>query len=99
MLKMPSYIIFNPEDGQLEVYHLKGGHYQRQTADAKGRYWIESMKLFLGVWEGLKEDVGRQTFWLRWWDAKGNQLPWKDEKKRLEIETRKALASVGWVER
>jgi hypothetical protein len=33
--------------------------------------------LFLGVWQGIKEN--HNTHWLRWWDAEGNRLPWAIE--------------------
>jgi Uma2 family endonuclease len=107
ILKVPNYVIFNPENGKLEVYYLKHGHYQKQTSDSKGFYWIESMKLFLGVWEGFKEDVKRRTFWLRWWDAEGNQLPWQSEQLKTErrkaelaeIEKQKALETAAFEKR
>jgi hypothetical protein len=44
---------------------------------AKGHFWIESMKLYLGVWQGSKEQ--RDGYWLRWWDELGNILPWAVE--------------------
>ena len=92
ILQVPWYVIFDSSLGKLEVYRLEGGDYKRQTRQQNGHYWIDSLKLFLGVWEGLKEDVERKTFWLRWWDASGNQLPWQYENaKQLEIEKREAL--------
>jgi hypothetical protein len=92
ILQVPWYVIFDSSLGKLEVYHLEGKHYKRQTRQQNGHYWIDSAKLFLGVWEGLKEDVERKTFWLRWWNAEGNQLPWQYENaKQLEIEKQEAL--------
>jgi hypothetical protein len=92
ILKVPWYIIFDSNVGQLEVYHLESGRYKKQLQDKNGRYWIDSMTLFLGIWEGVKEDVNRQTFWLRWWDADEQLLPWQYEKtKQAEIEKREAL--------
>jgi hypothetical protein len=79
ILQVPWYVIFDSSLGELEVYHLEGRHYKRQSCQQNGHYWIDSLTLFLGVWEGLKEDVMRKTFWLRWWDAEGNQLPWQYE--------------------
>jgi len=95
ILKVPWYVIFNSESGKLEVYFLEGRYYKKQTKDQHGRYWIESLKLFLGIWKGEKEDVERKTFWLRWWDADGNRLPWRYEKaKQAEIEKQEALEKV-----
>ena len=81
IVQVPWYVIFDSENGHLEVYHLQRGHYQRQTSSSKGRYWLNSLKLFLGVWEGVKKDVKRKTFWLCWWDTNGNRLPWRYEKE------------------
>ncbi len=94
ILKVPWYVIFDSETGELEVYHLERGHYKKQAADKNGRYWIDSMGLFLGIWNGLKEDVRRKIYWLRWWDADANLLPWQvEEYKALKaaIEKYKAL--------
>jgi len=92
ILKVPWYVIFNSESGKLEVYFLEGRYYKKQTKNQHGRYWIDSLKLFLGIWKGEKEDVERKTFWLRWWDADGNRLPWRYEKaKQAEIEKQEAL--------
>jgi len=92
ILQVPWYVIFDSDDGELEVYHLDRGCYKKQTADKNGRYWIDSMELFLGVWKGLKEDVYRDTFWLRWWDVTGKRLLWQCENtKSIEIEKREAL--------
>ena len=44
--------------------------------------WIESMGLFLGVWEGEKSQ--RSGYWLRWWDENGNLLLWGAERVEQE---------------
>lgn len=86
ILQVPIYVIFNPDSGLLEVYKLKSGRYEIQQPDANGRYWIESMKLFLGVWQGTKAE--RTGYWLRWWDESGNLLLWGTE--RIEQERARA---------
>ena len=92
ILKVPWYVIFDSNVGQLEVYHLEAGRYKKQSQHANGHYWIDSINLFLGVWEGLKEDFKRNTFWLRWWDADEQVLSWQYEKaKQSEIEKQQAL--------
>lgn len=35
------------------------------------------MELFIGVWQGKREN--RQGYWLRWWDQDGNLLLWGSE--------------------
>jgi len=73
ILKVPIYIIFNPEVGELEVYILKNGRYEREQPTDKGLYWLESLTLFIGVWQG--ERFGKTAFWLRWSDRNGELLP------------------------
>ena len=78
ILQVPTYVIFAPEGGLLEVYHLTNGHYELEQPNLEGRHWLESMGLFLGTWRGKKEE--RDGYWLRWWDVNGQLLPWAVEK-------------------
>jgi Putative restriction endonuclease len=77
ILRVPSYVIFEPDSGLLEVYRLQT-KYVLERPDVDGRHWFDVLGLFLGTWRGLKE--GRDGYWLRWWDAAGNCLPWAIEK-------------------
>ncbi|MFM2061064.1 MAG: hypothetical protein RLZZ507_734 [Cyanobacteriota bacterium] len=95
ILKVPHYIIFEPDRGELEVYRLdkNSKQYQIQTPDPNQRYWIEDIKLYLGIWEGTRENL--TTKWLRWWDEQGNLLLWSSElvaQKQQEIEQEKQRA-------
>lgn len=95
ILKVPNYIIFDPDRGELEVYRLdkNSEKYQIQTPDQNQRYWIEEIKLYLGMWEGTRENI--TTKWLRWWDEKGNLLLWSSElvaQKQQELEQEKQRA-------
>jgi Putative restriction endonuclease len=78
ILKVPIYVIFEPEGGLLEVYRLKNERYELEMPDPNGRHWIEAIGLFLGTWRGLKVD--RSGYWLRWWNAQEEILPWGVEK-------------------
>ncbi|WP_445312003.1 Uma2 family endonuclease [Microcoleus vaginatus] len=79
ILQVPIYVIFEPKSGVLEVYRLSTSReYELQEPDANQRLWIESMGLFLGVWEGEKSQ--RTDYWLRWWDEKANLLQWGAER-------------------
>ncbi|MFG6095999.1 Uma2 family endonuclease [Leptothoe sp. ISB3NOV94-8A] len=78
ILKVPTYVIFEPEGGLLEVYHLTNGRYELEQPNPEGQYWLEAMGFFLGTWRGKKEE--RDGYWLRWWDANGQLLPWAVEK-------------------
>ena len=88
VLKVPNYAIFEPDGGVLEFYRLdNSGHYKMQPADANNRYWIPEMSLFLGIWEGNREN--RTGYWLRWWDEAGELLLWGFElaaKERQQAE-------------
>ncbi|NJR64402.1 MAG: Uma2 family endonuclease [Leptolyngbyaceae cyanobacterium CRU_2_3] len=78
VLQIPNYVIFEPATGLLEVYHLDDAkRYQIQSANASDRYWISEIDLFLGIWQGTRENLA--GFWLRWWDAQGNLLLWAGE--------------------
>lgn len=82
ILQIPTYIVFEPDLGLLEVYRLQSGRYGLEQPDADGRHWIEPLQLFLGTWRGTKE--GRSGYWLRWWDAESNLLLWAVEQVELE---------------
>jgi Uma2 family endonuclease len=83
ILKVNSYVIFQPSRGEVEFYSLDAsGKYIIQDADQNNRYWVPQMNLFLGVWEGIKEN--RSGYWLRWWDEEGNLLLWGSEMVELE---------------
>lgn len=94
VLRVPNYTIFAPTDGRLEVYRLdESGQYQLQQADADHRYWISEMGLFLGVWQGTREN--RTGYWLRWWDEGEALLLWgaelvEQERQRFEQERQRA---------
>jgi hypothetical protein len=103
ILQVPLYVIFDPEDGRLEIRQLNGsGQYELQLFDENGRYFVESLNLYLGTWHGTRLD---QTFhWLRWWNVNGEILPWGTEKvaqeqllrataeQRAEVEKQRAEA-------
>jgi Uma2 family endonuclease len=94
ILKVPTYGIFDPDLGLLEIYRLLDDQYQLEIPDENGRHWITELNLFLGPWRG---DLGveRSGYWLRWWDADGNLLLWgkeqvEQEKQRAEQEKQRA---------
>ncbi|MGC1309509.1 MAG: DUF874 family protein [Phormidesmis sp.] len=94
VLKVPNYAIFEPDSGTLEVYVLAdSGQYQQAEPNADGLYWLSGVSLFLGVREGTRID--RTGYWLRWWNADGEILPWaqeltEQERQKAEQERQKA---------
>ncbi|GAB4284980.1 MAG: Uma2 family endonuclease [Oscillatoriaceae cyanobacterium] len=94
ILQVPNYGIFDPESGILELYRLGNSKkYRLEEAGEQGRFWIPEMQLFLGVWQGNREN--RQGYWLRWWDEQGNLLLWgaelvAQERQRVEEERQRA---------
>jgi Uma2 family endonuclease len=93
ILKVPTYIIFEPDGGLLEVYRLENGRYELELPDFEGRHWFAELGLFLGAWRGVKAD--RTGYWLRWWEEDGSILPWAverldQEKQRAEQEKQRA---------
>jgi hypothetical protein len=90
VLEVPNYVIFEPDAGELEVYQLDdSAHYQLQNPDANNRYWIAQLGVFLGVWQGTREN--RTGYWLRWWDENGELLLWGSERaERLAAQLRAA---------
>jgi Uma2 family endonuclease len=94
ILKVPNYLIFEPDSGSLEVYRLDDtGQYSLQTADENNHHQIAEMNLYLGVWQGTREN--RTGYWLRWWDEQGELLLWgselaEQERQRTEQERQRA---------
>ena len=75
VLQVPNYVIFAPDTRELEVYQLDDlGRYQLRDPDANNLYWIAQMNLFLGQWQGTREN--RTGYWLRWWNENGELLLW-----------------------
>jgi Uma2 family endonuclease len=93
ILQVPTYVIFDPIPGELEVHQLQDGQYELAKPNADGRYWLADMGLFLGIWQGTKEE--RTGYWLRWWNETGVLLPWaveQLEQERLRVEQERQRA-------
>jgi hypothetical protein len=94
IVQVPVYIIFEPSSGLLEVRRLNSeGLYEIESEDENGRYFLDGLGLYLGVWQGTR--LEQNTYWLRWWDREGNLLLWgsekiAQEKQRAEQEKQRA---------
>ncbi|MBD2089292.1 Uma2 family endonuclease [Microcoleus sp. FACHB-1515] len=85
ILKVPTYVLFDPQTNAIEVYRLdESKRYKLQPPDSQGRFWIAEMNLFLGIWQGSREN--RSGGWLRWWDESGELLLWGTERVAQEQE-------------
>lgn len=94
VLRVPNYIIFDPESGLLEAYRLNdAGQYKLSPLDTNHPIWLEELGLGLGVWQGHREN--RTGYWLRWWNRQNELLPWgkeqaEQERQRAEQERQRA---------
>jgi Uma2 family endonuclease len=77
VLKVPTYGIFDPDGGLLEVYRRTNGAYELEQPDSDGLHWMPDLNLFLGTWQGQR--LTRQGYWLRWWDSDRNLILWDAE--------------------
>ncbi|MBE9003492.1 Uma2 family endonuclease [Fortiea sp. LEGE XX443] len=93
ILKVPNYIIFEPDSGSFEMYRLddKTDRYTVETPNDNQRYWIAAVSLYLGVWQGTREN--RTGYWLRWWDEQGKLLLWGFELAEQERQRAERLAA------
>lgn len=92
ILKVPNYIIFEPDSGRFEMYRLDNTErYTLQEPNDNELYWIAEINLYLGVWEGNREN--RTGKWLRWWDEQGNLLLWGFELAEKERQRAERLAA------
>jgi Uma2 family endonuclease len=82
ILQVPTYAIYDPRTGTLEVRRLAEERYALQPPDAAGRFWIPELELFLGIWHG--DRLAQTLDWLRWWDADGHLLLWSSEQAEQE---------------
>ncbi len=93
ILKVPTYVTYDPYELSIEVRRLQDEEYKLELANEKGHFWIPELDLFLGIWPG--ERLGQNINWLRWWDKSGNLLLWsseqaEQEKQRAEQEKQRA---------
>jgi hypothetical protein len=92
ILQVPNYGVFDPAAGTLEFYRLnQEKRYSLESANEPSRFWIPEMQLFLGVWQGKRDN--RDGYWLRWWNEQGNLLLWDTEQIEQERQRVERLAA------
>ncbi|MGB0564674.1 MAG: Uma2 family endonuclease [Spirulinaceae cyanobacterium] len=91
------YAIYEVQKAQVEVYELRANRYHLLTPNAQGRFAIAKLKVELGIWPGLYQNM--ELPWLRWWDAAGNLLPTGQEQAELERKRAEQAETVAAQER
>jgi Putative restriction endonuclease len=93
ILRVPNYILFDEETGQIRYFRLVNGQYQEQpVATQNPRLWIPEVKLGLGRWNGPFRALMQD--WLRWCDAQGNWLPTEAEELRQERDVERQAQAI-----
>ena len=80
-LRIPYYILFDPENNKLEAFHLVGSRYE-QLEPTEQRIWIPGLELGLGLWKGVYQGIERQ--WLRWSDVRGSWIEFPKNKQPID---------------
>ncbi|NES21933.1 MAG: Uma2 family endonuclease [Symploca sp. SIO3E6] len=76
------YGIYVIDTGELEVYKLVEGSYQKMKPNQRGHYPIEELEVELGLWQGRYINDSQQP-WLRWWDNTGKLLLMGKEREKI----------------
>ncbi|MFM6782180.1 MAG: hypothetical protein ACKPKU_13840, partial [Dolichospermum sp.] len=89
ILRVPYYAIFDRYQSDFRMFQLNGDRYTEATL-TNSRFWIPSIELGLGMWEGSYKNVNMP--WLRWYDKNGNWVltPAEFERKRADQERQRA---------
>jgi len=96
IIEVPTYVIFDPASGDLEVNVLQNGIYSKATP-TDGRYFVAALNLWIGVWEGTR--LKYAGYWLRWWTPDGEMVLWSEERaKKAEAQAKKAEERAQTVE-
>jgi hypothetical protein len=90
VLKVPYYLVFDRYTDNLRVFMLQGDRYGEQTLE-NSRFWIDSIELGLGLWQGRYQGIER--IWLRWFDREGKWLPTPIEREQQEHKRAERLAA------
>ncbi len=88
-LRVPYYIVFDPNTYQLAGFQLLGSRYEELEVKNQ-RIWIPNLELGLGLWQGVYQGIERQ--WLRWFDSENNWIePQNNELKPQQIQQREQI--------
>ena len=82
IVRVPYYGIYEVASGNLEVYNLVNGFFEKMSPNERGHYAIAHLGVELGLWHGNYQN--QNFLWLRWWDLQGNLLLTGAERAELE---------------
>ena len=88
--RTPDYFMYDRDTDRVEGFHLVEGRYRPVQPDARGRWRIASLELWLGTWHGLRDGI--ETVWLRLYDDAGRMIPTPDEAERQRADAERARA-------
>jgi Uma2 family endonuclease len=89
------YYIFDPFDpNSLQGWHLVERQYQPLQPNNHGWLWCETLKLWLGTWEGVidREPVTGTCHWLRFYDRYNTLVPLPEETAQYQAEQERLRA-------
>ena len=86
------YFMYDLDSHQIEGFHLVEGAYRPVEPDARGRFRVASLGLWLGTWQGVR--TNHERTWLRLFDDAGRMIPTPDEPR----DTAEALADAAEAE-
>jgi hypothetical protein len=89
VLRLPYYAIYLGTLGEVEVYRLVDGRFQRVPPNERGHYPIPPLRVELGIWQGKYQNA--ELPWLRWWDDQGNLLLTGAERAEREHQEKERL--------
>jgi Uma2 family endonuclease len=97
VFRTADYFVFDPFDpNSLEGWHLTLGHgYQALQPNDRGWLWCDTLKLWLGTWEGIvsREPATGMCHWLRFYTPEGNLVPLPEEMAQQAQQRAERLAA------
>ena len=88
ILRVPFYFTYDHLSQQIRAFRLEGDSYISFLPDKDGRFFLPSVSVYLGLWQGSYQNINET--WLRWFDHQGNLIPTPLEKEVLEKERERA---------
>jgi Uma2 family endonuclease len=88
------YVIYDPDAGTYHAWRLTDGRYEPIAPDAQGRYWIDTLGLWLGTWVAPYAVIPDEVPWPRFFTPDGRLvlIASEAERRRAEEAHRRAEA-------